>query len=332
MAQNTLRKVYDPVGRCIYCGSTAYAPDSTRFLATEHIIPLALSGTLDLPQASCRRCERIINPWETKLLKGALLGCRTHLGLETRRPKDRPKALPLFDPRMTPDRKMMVPIEDYPASLLLATFDAPHLLTGVIFGDDQVAGVWMHYFKDVAELLAKKYGLDVFATTSLDVFALCRTLGKIAHAYTVAELGIDGFVHMLPNYIVGQHYDEWASYYVGGLPRAEPSTSNLHEIEIEIPTGETWRYVVVRIRLFASVGAPTYRIVSGQRLAPTKPVDVLLGEAGVLRNLRRMPAALQIRPPIPLGPLDLAAPFANEARGPLQKQWFRAMSEYPPRE
>jgi hypothetical protein len=222
----------------------------------------------------------------------------------------------------------MVPIEDYPPTLLLVTFDTPHLLSGIVFGDP-VSGAWMHFFKDVAELLATKYRLNEFATTSLNVHALCRTLAKIAHAYAVAEMGIDGFVHLLPHLIVGS-YDEWATYYIGNLSHAAPPGANLHEIAIEPPTAETWRYVVVRIRLFASVGAPIYRVVAGERLAPAKPLEVLLAEARAPHSLGTMPAS-RITPPIPTGPLGQAAPSSNAARGPLQKQWFRAKSEYPPR-
>src|ERR1700732_2915190 len=86
-------------GRCIYCGSKAYAPGNTRGLGKEHTIPEAISGRLIMLEASCQKCERAINLWETRLLRGALLGCKTHLGLDTKRPSIRPKELFLFDPR-----------------------------------------------------------------------------------------------------------------------------------------------------------------------------------------------------------------------------------------
>jgi HNH endonuclease len=47
--------VYPPVGRCVCCG------DTTPPLGREHIIPFAFAGKLILPEASCKRCERIIN-------------------------------------------------------------------------------------------------------------------------------------------------------------------------------------------------------------------------------------------------------------------------------
>jgi hypothetical protein len=46
--------VYAPVGRCIYCPD-----DGSAGLGDEHIIPYSLNGTQILPQASCRKCEKI---------------------------------------------------------------------------------------------------------------------------------------------------------------------------------------------------------------------------------------------------------------------------------
>lgn len=320
-----MRKTYPEVGRCIYCGATSYAPDSNRFLAREHIIPEALSGGLELPRASCRSCERKINKWEAMLLRGSLLGCRTYLDLETKRPKDRPRALPLFRPGPDPNPKVMIPIEDYPANLMLMAFDTPRLLSGAA----TLSVPWMHIFRDVAQLLADRYGLAEFAIPSLDPYALCRMLAKIAHAYTVAELGLDGFVPLLPHLIVGP-YEGWDRFYVGGLHDIEPAGESLHEIAVEPVTAETWRYVVVRIRLFASVPAPTYRVVSGFRLSSAKPAEVPPAVGGVPRSFDRTPAVEELAPPIPQGLWDPTAPSANVARGPFERVWFRARSNYRP--
>lgn len=252
--------LYEPVGRCIYCGTAAYANDSSRSLAKEHIIPEALNGSLVLPQAVCCQCEQIICRWESKLLRGALLGCRTYLGLRTKRPSKRPKTLPLFDPRTKPNAKIPIPIEDYPASLLLVLFGPPGLLAGEPYGRAGT-GVWIHSFNDTREVLASRYGLDQFATSSLDTFALCRTLAKIAHSFAVASLGLDGFGHLLPEYIIGDR-DECRRHYVGSLPELQPPNPDaFHEIDLE---EEQKGHIVVRIRLFASLGAPTYRVVVGR--------------------------------------------------------------------
>src|SRR3712207_8495388 len=66
------RPPYPPVGRCIYCDAERYAPDSARGLAEEHIIPYGLNGDLVLPEASCRRCERITGRNDSLMLKGEI--------------------------------------------------------------------------------------------------------------------------------------------------------------------------------------------------------------------------------------------------------------------
>jgi hypothetical protein len=43
---------YHPIGHCIYCGGTSG-------LSREHILPFGLSGTAELPEASCERCRKI---------------------------------------------------------------------------------------------------------------------------------------------------------------------------------------------------------------------------------------------------------------------------------
>jgi len=313
MTQNTLRKVYDPVGRCIYCGSTKYAPDSARFLATEHIIPEGISGGLELPQASCRRCERAINPWETKLLRGMLLGSRTYLKLETKRPKDRPGALPLFDTSVTPNRKMMVAIADYPISVLLTAYDAPSVLTGLPMKMEET--VWCRFLTEIdSPLLARKYGLHEFATSSLDAKALCVTLAKIAHAYIAAELGINNFIPLLPHFIIGDFFG-WRRYYIGGHlnPPAPNPDADLHEIGLEEQINENWDYHVVRLRLFANLGAPIYRIVAGRRLNSTTPEATLLEATDAQHSEYRNPAVEPINCPIPTGLWDQPSPSSNAA-------------------
>ena len=310
MTQNPLRKLYDPVGRCIYCGATTYAPDSARLLATEHIIPEALSGTRELPQASCRRCERAINPWETKLLLGMLLGSRTHLGLQTKRPKDRPGALPLFDTSVTPNRKMMVAIADYPINVLMTAYDTPSALSGAPFDRPEEA-VWCHFLTRIDHaLLARKYGLMGFATSSLDTLALCVTLAKIAHAYAVAELGLDSFIPTLPHFIMNGKHHGARRYYIGGIIAQIPPSSMLHEVAFEdAHTNSDWH--VVRLRLLASIGAPVYRVVAGQKINATKSEAVPIAEADARRTSDRLHSAPEIACSIPTGLWDQPSPSAD---------------------
>jgi hypothetical protein len=258
-------ELYPPIGKCIYCGADRYATDSRRFLAPEHIVPFALNGNLVLPQASCRKCERITGRTETLVLKGALLGCRTYLGLQTRSPKERPKALPLFDTTTKPERKVMVEIEDYPISLMLSRLTEPGVGSS---GKRRMGqnGIWLHFFKQPNEnLLRSKYKLSEFAMSSLDTHSLVRMLAKIAHSFTVAERAA-GRIEDFKPFLLPTILDEKVPHqdmlrFVGGASDLPPSPDALHEVVLEQLTN---RLLSVRIRLFAQYGAPVYRVVVGE--------------------------------------------------------------------
>lgn len=309
---------FGPIGHCIYCGATTYVPGRNQAPAREHIIPEGISGNLVLLEASCQHCERIINPWETRLLKGALLGSKTHLGLTTKRPSERPKELPLFDPRNERrvggrERKVMIPIRDYPISLILARFSAPRLFNPAIPYEILFDGAWIHFFTEPNyDLLRKKHDLIEFGTSSLDIFSLCRTLAKIAHAFTMATFSLEEFIPTLPHYVIG-NYDAFCLHYVGGISEAPPPGPLLHEISIEPATSEQWEYIVVRVRLFARYGAPIYRVVSGRRRQPNKPKEVLLEEALAGRRFDKTIFDPRSSSPIPEGLWHQGAPSSDAA-------------------
>jgi len=110
--------VIGDVRRCIYCGSS----DS---LQKEHVIPLALQGHFVLDHASCRRCAVITGRMEQEMLRGWFLAPRTTLQLKTRRPKERPTALPGIVRRAGVDEEAMVPIDAYPSALIFPLFAPP---------------------------------------------------------------------------------------------------------------------------------------------------------------------------------------------------------------
>src|SRR5258705_11525776 len=76
------------IGECIYCGST-------RGLTREHAVPYGLNGAWTLHDASCDVCAGITQRFERDTLKSLLPAVRTVLAMQTRRPKERPKTLPL---------------------------------------------------------------------------------------------------------------------------------------------------------------------------------------------------------------------------------------------
>jgi hypothetical protein len=111
-------RVIGDVGRCIYCGSS----DS---LQREHVIPLALQGHFVLAGASCPRCAAITGRIEQEMLRGWFLAPRTALQLRTRRPKERPAALPGILRRAGVEEEASVPIDAYPSALIFPLFAPP---------------------------------------------------------------------------------------------------------------------------------------------------------------------------------------------------------------
>jgi hypothetical protein len=257
-----MEKTYRPLKRCVYCGSAQYASDSKRYLAEEHIIPYGLNGDLVIPEASCRSCERITGRQESIMLKGALQGVRSFLGLKSRNPKDKPKVLPLFwGNGPTNSGKRLIDVKDFPAIFLFFHFSLPSLIGGPT---PPTMNVSINSLRMDANLIHRKYGLKEFSAPSTDMRAFCRMLAKIAHSYSVAELGLDNFSAHLVDYILATDDAEVLRSHIGGNLEQIPPSNELHEIgfydEPNYPN-----LVIVRLRLFAKYGGPAYLIVVGEK-------------------------------------------------------------------
>ena len=73
-----VRHTYAKVDKCIYCGRATSAQVA---LTKEHIIPESFGGNLILPKASCYRCMKPINKFETACFDGMIYYSRYHLGI-----------------------------------------------------------------------------------------------------------------------------------------------------------------------------------------------------------------------------------------------------------
>jgi hypothetical protein len=188
---------YSPVGKCIYCGTAEWESGSGRKLGDEHIIPLSIGGNLLLPQASCKRCERLTCQAETIALDNHLQGPRRYLGLKGRTPahKQRRK-LPLFVPGA--EEKVMVNVEDYPSTLYLPRLGNPPILQPLVSQAEVPQPGWFFQWFNYREgVLRSKYGVERWAAVAIDLPIFCRMLAKIGHAYAAANIGLDGFVPFL---------------------------------------------------------------------------------------------------------------------------------------
>lgn len=198
------------------------------------------------------------------MLKGTFLPCRTLMRLDTRRPMDRPKALPLFDSSVDPPRKVMVDMGDYPSILVMPRFDAP-----TIVPPDPKAELWFCFLGGDISLLTKKYRLARWSPAILHRPAYLRFLAKIAHAFATAELGLGSFEPLLLDCILGASLSNGSPLIGGCLDKAPGDPSCLHWLRVEPYAFGGDHYVAVRMRLFAGIDeAPEYLIVAGRVRAP----------------------------------------------------------------
>jgi len=267
-------KTYAAVGRCIYCGATEWSQQPRR-LGDEHIIPEGLGGGLVLPEASCKTCEAVTSAVELEWLRGAYYTARVQKGLGKKK-KRPPRFLPLQVHRDGKTVWESISLEKYPAMVVTLLFDQPEILSGCMPVEKVLSGgVAVGTLPTFGQLL-KPY-LDQGAVTfvpprsSATSIHLGRMLAKIAHSYTVAELGITSFTPFLVDIILGTD-TRHLSHYVGGTRVVPPASDKGYEIKLTtIESIGHLPYFVVKIRLLSDVdGMPEYWVVVGERRSNEK--------------------------------------------------------------
>jgi hypothetical protein len=255
---------YKPVGRCIYCGETAYSEnDLNRKLGEEHIIPLSLGGTLILPEASCQKCEAITSRIETACMPLYNPG-RYHLGLRARKSKRERKKLPVAIGNS--DNKILVDKHRHPGVLWGFRYVIPEILalpspSGDEFSGNIIMAPAIPDFKERIAQMGAPVSVKVGVGVSQSFFG--RFLAKIAHAYTAAEIGLGEFSPLLIDIIFGRNTPS-LSWLIGSpLGQDDQPTSLFHEIKF-VDLSRT--YITVMVRLFPDRQLPPYYVVSGKRV------------------------------------------------------------------
>lgn len=253
---------YAPVGRCIYCGTTKLPALAKRF-GDEHIVPLALNGGLILPQASCRRCERVINrEIEEPLLTGNWAHFRAKHKLPTRRPKRRKKSMMLHGSRIR------IPIAEYTAPTLVYQFAPARALSGAEPVPNPSAWSVRHIVSngDEETALQRRYpGWDGrHMIGPVEPYRFARFIAKIAYGFAVAEIGLGCFRSTVRNIILGRSEDYFR--LVGSPSRESASPKDgKHHFDIQLRVNVPSRLIiVVSVKLFAGVGFPAYHAVVGE--------------------------------------------------------------------
>jgi hypothetical protein len=233
-------KVYNPVGRCIYCG----AGPGTR-LSREHIVPIGLGGGLVLPKASCESCSKITQKFEETCLRNTFLPYRVYVGL-MRHPQELREGVK----------------ENGEFLVIPRIFGEPGLIYRAPPGRSLAFTYQLHADGDEIDRHVQRLAAGEIR---FDMDAFARMLAKIAHSYAVAELGLDGIDPELPDLILGKNSD-LASYLIGASPHYFPARRDRlsHQISLGLlPHGER-QLVCVHIRLFATHNTPAYLVIAGE--------------------------------------------------------------------
>lgn len=255
-------KQFSPIECCMYCRSTA---DLTK----EHVVPLGIAGhSMVLERASCRDCARRTSQLESAVLEGGLRILRQKYNSPTRHKNRRKGLIKTHLARSNEDgewvhqENIVVGIDQIPAVCVLPELNAPRIFASADASPGWTGSFW--FWQEEMALptlnssIAGRGGLHV-AEVNPTLFA--RFLAKIAHGYAVAHLGMDGFRPYLPPVILRDTEDPFR--YVGGYLEPPPNPGALHQVTQGYAEINGAKYVLVRIRLFALLGAPEYVVVAG---------------------------------------------------------------------
>lgn len=221
-------RTYEAVGVCIYCGS---ANNPTK----EHIIPYSAGGRWVLPQSSCKACAAITGAFEGEFARTILGPLRMLYNMPTRRPKDRPKHLPLKI-KYAPDDDWEIAYVDRsicPFLVGLPLYPLPEKMTGEpVDGDRGHAtkqlwirggGFWPNRDAHMQWLCNMLKAVEIMPVATVHTKPFCLTLTKVAHAFAVAELGPNGFTPILADVIRTRDLTDRAAFFGGGRGDEAPS-------------------------------------------------------------------------------------------------------------
>jgi len=191
-------------------------------------------------------------------------------GLPSRRKNKRPETLQLKIKRTAGSEWEYVPVvqERYPFLITFPYFEAPGALAGT--GESEAKGpvtdrLWIrgasphHNFDQLLESLAQELGVhSLMPESKAEVSAFCSLLAKIALSYVVANVGVSAQWSRLAEIALGENMNN-CLHYIGSVATDEPASDALHEVSL----GKHSRTdaILVRLRLLAKLGTPTYFVV-----------------------------------------------------------------------
>jgi HNH endonuclease len=258
-------KNYNPAHECIYCGSK-------NNLSKEHIIPFGLGGRWILPKASCTKCAALTSNFELACLREMFDAARVHYNFPTRRKKRRRNDLPLLVKEKPEDDWKYISIDKsiYPFIVLFPEYHLREEPSNQTSYDAATNKIWLKGVSPRQDFFDNPKGvaedLGVFMNKfeiKLRLQDFCLMLMKIAYSFSIAEIGLNNFEPSILQMILKKDTSNRADYLLSGL-EIEPHSNNLHEISFTQDVFTVPNMIVVKIRLLACLGSPTYYIKVGK--------------------------------------------------------------------
>ena len=198
---------------------------------------------------------------------------RGALGIHSR--KKRPKQATI-KMRVGPDDNLVEKEIPFTPGMppFLITFlseEPPGILTGASRDKEWGGRVFLAMPSDFNEMGKASIGMGEFRFGfHFHAGVFSQMIAKTAHAYAVAELGIDAFTPSLAEYCIAKE-PAFDSYHIAAMFDPRPSDA-LHEISLGTAFARTTNVLgisthpvyAVQFRIFAQLSAPTFIVVVGR--------------------------------------------------------------------
>jgi hypothetical protein len=223
---------------------------------------------LILPKASCEDCADVTMRFEGAYQQACIGMLRIRTNAPTRHKKQRPTSLKY--PVLRPSGKtevINVPAEDLPRMLVMLRMKPPTLISGLPPVSNFYKGdeFWVWYESEDLKRMSQGYKALGHFPGKLLIDPFVQMIAKIAYAHAVSKLGYNSFRPLVLDVIFGK--TDIPTHWVGGIEDQPPAVDKLmHQLVLNTHFRiKTRFFVVVDVRLFAVLGAPTFRVVVGQR-------------------------------------------------------------------
>jgi len=193
---------------------------------------------------------------------------RIHLGLRTRRPKERPPSLPTFVETEGSFEMKDVAIQDHPYIMTMIELPPPKVLNRLGGGKQGHIRVWFKDIQGNTNERISRLGQGVQIRNIIPINEFGRVIAKIAHSYAISLLGVDAFDPMLLDFILGKKENVFD--FVGGpdeVTEFQRDEARLHHLDLVALSNpdrtDLPHLLIANINLFSCFRAPVYQVVVG---------------------------------------------------------------------